>query len=60
MLLLEQVITRKMWINKTLLEPKREFEARDNKEYKVEAIIDNVVYSKEADNQMLGFYYLIL
>ncbi len=46
--------------NNTLLEPKREFEAKNNKKYKVESIIDNVVYSKKAENQLLGLYYLVL
>ncbi len=39
---------------------KREFEIRNNKKYKVESIIDSVVYDKELENQLLGFYYLVL
>ncbi len=39
---------------------KVEFEAGDNKEYKVKVIIDNVVYSQQANNQMPSLYYLIL
>ena len=49
--------------NKALPEPKKEleFEARDNKEYEVKAIINNAVYGKQANNdKMLGIYYFIL
>ncbi len=63
MSLLEQDTTRKGRINeKTLLELKKEieFEAGDNKEYEVKAIIDSAVYGKEANNQILGLYYLVL
>ncbi len=41
------------------LEKEVEFEAGDNKEYEVEAIIDNVVYDQEANDQMPGFCYLV-
>ena len=34
------------------LEKELEFEAGDNKEYKVKAIIDSTVYSQQANNQM--------
>ena len=44
MLLLEKDITRKRWEDE-LSEPEK-FEARDNKEYKVEAIIDSVMYGQ--------------
>lgn len=37
-----------------------EFEAEDNKEYKVKLIINSAVYSKEANSQMPDFYYLVL
>ncbi len=40
--------------------PKREFEAINNKEYEFETIIDSTVYGKEANNQIPGFYYLVL
>ncbi len=60
MLLVEQDTIRKEWVNKTLPEPTKEFEAVDNKEYKAEAIIDSAIYSKETNNQMLDLYYLIL
>ncbi len=44
--------------SKTLPESEKEleFEAGDNKEYEVEAIIDNAVYDQQANDQMLGFY----
>ena len=62
MLLLEQDITRKRQVdNKVLPELKKEFEAGNNKEYKVEIIIDSAVYSQQANsNQIPGLYYLIL
>lgn len=38
-----------------------EFEAKDNKKYKVEAIIDNAVYGQpENSNQMPSLYYFVL
>ncbi len=46
--------------SKALPEPEKEFEAGDNNEYKVEAIIDSVVYGQQPNNQMPGLYYLIL
>ncbi len=33
-----------------------EFETRGNKEYKVKTIIDSVIYSQQAKDQMLGLY----
>ena len=50
MSLLEQDITKKKQVNKTLSEPKREFEAENNKKYEVKAIINNMIYGKEANN----------
>ncbi len=50
MSLLEQDTMRKEQANKTLPGPEREFEARDNKEYKVQVIIDSTIYSKKANN----------
>ena len=46
MSLLEQDITKKRQVDKTLLEleKKLEFKAGDNKKYKVKAIIDSVIY----------------
>ena len=37
-----------------------EFELGNNKEYEVEAIQENAVYTKEADGHLPGFYYLVL
>ncbi len=53
---------RRERVDKALLEPEKdwEFEARGDKEYEVEAIIDSVVYDQRANNQMPGFYYLVL
>ncbi len=49
-------------MDKALPEPEKEveFEAGDNKEYEVEAIIDSVVYGQQANDQIPGLYYLIL
>ncbi len=49
--------------NKALPELGKElkFEIGGNKEYEVEAIINSVVYSQQANsNQMPGLYYLVL
>ncbi len=60
-LLLEQDITKKGQVNNDILpESEKKFEAGDKKKYKVKAIINNVVYNKEGNNQTPGFYYLIL
>ncbi len=61
--LLEQDITRKGRVdNKALPEPEKElkFEARDNKEYEVKVIIDSAAYGQQANDQMLGLFYLVL
>lgn len=42
------------------LESKREFVASNNKKYKVESIIDSIIYGIEAKNQLLGLNYLVL
>ncbi len=60
MSLLEQDIIRKVQVDKALPEPEKEFEAGDNKEYEVEAIIDSAVYGQQVNNQMPGLYYLVL
>lgn len=60
MSLLEQDTTRKRRVDNTLPEPKKEFEAGNNKEYKDKAIINSAVYSQQANNQMLDLYYLVL
>ncbi len=58
--MLEQDITRKGRVDKALPEPEKEFEAGDNKEYEVEAIIDSTVYGQQANDQIPGLYYLVL
>ena len=62
MSLLEQDTTKKEQVdNKALSEPKKEFEAGDDKEYEVEIIINSAVYGQQANNnQMPGLYYLVL
>ncbi len=47
-------------MDKALPEPEKEFEARDNKEYEVETIINNEVYGQQANDQMPDLYYLVL
>ena len=42
------------------LEKYLKFKAKDNKEYEVKVIIDSAVYGQQANNQMPGFYYLVL
>ena len=59
MLLLEQDTTKKGQINKLFLEPEPEFDAGNNKEYEVEAIIDSAVYAKEVKEHLPGLYYLV-
>ncbi len=46
--LLEQDTPRKGRVDKTLPEPEKdvEFEARDNKEYEIEAIIESAIYGQ--------------
>ena len=46
-------------MNELFSEPEPEFDAGDNKEYKVEAIIDSAIYAKEAERHLLGLYYLV-
>ena len=46
-------------MNKLFPEPEPEFDAVNNKEYKVEAIIISVVYAKKAKKYLLGLYYLV-
>ncbi len=60
MSLLEQDTTSRGRVDKALLEPEKEFEAGDNKDYKVKAIIDSAVYGQQANDQMPGLYYLVL
>ena len=46
-------------MNKLFAESELEFDAGDNKIYKVEAIIVSAVYTKKADGYLPGLYYLI-
>ena len=57
--LLEQDTMKKGRINKLFSEPKPEFDVSNNKEYKVEAIIDNAVYAKKVEKHLSGLYYLV-
>ena len=59
MSLLEQDTTTKKRINKLFLEPEPEFDAGNNKKYKVEAIKDSAIYAKEAKKYLSGLYYQI-
>lgn len=59
MSLLEQNTTKKGQVN-NLLESELEFDARKDKEYKVAAIMDSIVYAVEvAEDQLLRLYYLV-
>ena len=57
--MLEQDTMRKGRMNKLFPEPKPEFNASNNKEYEVKAIIDSAVYAKEAKGYLSGLYYLV-
>ena len=46
-------------MNELFPEPEPEFDAGDNKEYEVKAIINSAVYAKEAERHLLGLYYLL-
>ena len=59
MSLLEQDTTTKRQIKKLFSKPKSEFDASDNKEYKVEIIKDNAIYAKEIEKHLTGIYYLV-
>ena len=59
MSLLEQDTIKKGRINELFPELEPEFDAGDNKKYKVEAIIDSAVYVKEVERHLPGLYYLI-
>ena len=59
--LLEQNITNKRQVDKQALPKlKRKFEVGNKKEYKLEAVIDNTVYSHAVETHLLCFYYLVL
>ena len=56
MSILEQDTIRKGRINEFAV---LEFDKGNNKEYKIEIIWDNAVYTKKADRHLLGLYYLV-
>ena len=63
MSLLEQDTIRKKQIDKALpkLEKNLKFEAKSNKKYEIEVIIDSVVYGQQANDsdQIPGLYYFV-
>ena len=59
MLLLEQDITRKKWMNELFSEPEPKFDVGNNKKYKIEAIKNSIVYVKEVKKHLLRLYYLV-
>ena len=46
-------------MNELFPQPEPEFDASDNKEYEVKAIIDSTVYTKKAEGYLLELYYLV-
>lgn len=59
MLLLKQDITKKKQVDELISQ--LEFDSNgNNKEYKVEAIWDNAIYTKESEGHLLKLYYLVL
>ena len=59
MSLLKKDTTKKRRMNKLFSEPEPEFDAGNNKEYKVEVIKNSVIYAKKAEGHLPGLYYLI-
>ena len=57
--LLEDNTTRKEWMNKLFSKLESEFDIGNNKEYKVEAMIDSAVYAKKAKGHLLDLYYFV-
>lgn len=57
MLLLKQDIKKKKQVNSNLLsKPKRDFKEGNNKKYKNEVIVNNVIYNHKTENQLPSFY----
>ena len=46
-------------MNKLFPELEPEFDANDNKKFKVEVIRDNTIYANKAKRYLSGLYYLI-
>ena len=59
MLLLEKDTRKKKRINKLFLKSKPEFDASNNKKYKIEAIRNSIFYVKEAKRYLSSLYYLV-
>lgn len=60
MLLLKQDITRKEWIDKKIRQINFDTDDNDSGKYKVEAIRDSTVYTRESkSSHLLEFYYLV-
>ena len=59
MLLLELETTRKKRMIELFSEPEPGFDAGNNKKYKVEVIIDSIVYTKEIEGHLPSLYYLV-
>ena len=59
MSLLKKDTIRKRRINELFIKPEPKFDAGNNKKYKVKAIKDSAVYTKEKEGHLLGLYYLV-
>ena len=46
-------------MNKLFPEPELEFDAGNNKKYKVEAIKNSAIYAQEKERHLPGLYYLV-
>ena len=58
MILLEQDITKKEWVDKQVKE--LELEAGNSKEYKIKAIRDSTIYASKSElGPLPGLYYLV-
>ena len=55
-----QKIIKKRWIDKKIVEQLKFETGRNNKEYKIESICNNAVYTRKSETgYLLGLYYLI-
>ena len=59
MSLLKKNKTKKGQINELFLKPKPEFDTSNNKEYKVKAIKNSVIYAKKAKKHLPSLNYLV-
>ena len=46
-------------MNEIFSEPEPEFDAGNNKEYKVKAMKNSIIFAKEAEKHLPGLYYLV-